>query len=607
MTGPEGTAPGGGPTPDQPSPQGPTGPHLGPAGVGPSQQEDAISPPKDEDVDQCPFGPDAPPPPELSDPDVDEWRRLDPRIIAARPLGEAAGLLWLLVVALFVGGDNGWQLRIAGVVIVILGVNGLIRWLTTRYRITEDQVLLHTGWVFRKHLSVPRDRIRTVDLTSPLLHRVFRLVVVTVGTGHSATSPDELSLNAVTAAEAEQLRVLLLQRARAGGEAAATKGAAEGAPPDGDEVGETSPAGATPREDGEPVPPPDQLSRLRRSWLRFAPLTLAGLAAFGVLFGTSYQALEGLNVEITDSSVLAGIQEWVTALPAPVLVAVAALSFLVVMVGGALVVYVVRYWKYELSREHDGTLRVRRGLLTTRSVSIEEKRLRGVEVVEPLLLRSAKGGSADAIVTGFGALSGDRDLLLPPAPVTEAHRVAELVTRTRPAPTLTGLARHPSAARRRRLVRTVVPTLGLLGGLAWAVVEGPVPMWAGYLGLVALPLAVLLGVDRYRNLGNQLADRYLVGRRGSLVRRTFALRTDGIIGWKVRRSLFQRRAGLATVVATTAAGAGHYEIQDVDVARGLAVAEAAVPGLLTPFLTEGPRPPVEHHADDLSERDGRRN
>ncbi|WP_016701220.1 PH domain-containing protein, partial [Actinoalloteichus spitiensis] len=533
---------------------------------------------------------------------------LDPRIIAARPLGEAAGLLWLLVVALFVGGDNGWQLRIAGVVIVILGANGLIRWLTTRYRITEEQVLLRTGWVFRKHLSVPRERIRTVDLTSPLLHRVFRLVVVTVGTGHSATSPDELSLNAVTATEAEQLRVLLLRRAQPGSETApATNAAGEGPLPPGAEVGETPSSEAVPPASGESAPPPDQLSRLRRSWLRYAPLTLAGLAAFGVLFGTSYQALEGLNVEITDSSVLADVQEWVTALPAPALVAFAALSFLVVMVGGALVVYVVRYWKYELSREHDGTLRVRRGLLTTRSVSIEEKRLRGVEVVEPLLLRSAKGGSADAIVTGFGPLSGDRDLLLPPAPATEAHRVAGLVTGRRPAPTLTGLARHPRAALGRRLVRTVVPALGLLGGLAWAVVEGPVPVWAGYLGLVALPLAVLLGLDRYRNLGNQLADRYLVGRRGSLVRRTFALRTDGIIGWKVRRSLFQRRAGLATVVATTAAGAGHYEIQDVDAARGLAVAEAAVPGLLTPFLTDGPRPPVGHHADDLSEQAEGRN
>jgi putative membrane protein len=63
-----------------------------------------------------------------------------------------------------------------------------------------------------------------------------------------------------------------------------------------------------------------------------------------------------------------------------------------------------------------------------------------------------------------------------------------------------------------------------------------------------------------------------------------ALQRHGIIGWTVRQSVFQRRAGLATVRATTAAGAGAYAIRDVGTGTGLDTADVALPGLLAPFL-----------------------
>jgi putative membrane protein len=59
---------------------------------------------------------------------------------------------------------------------------------------------------------------------------------------------------------------------------------------------------------------------------------------------------------------------------------------------------------------------------------------------------------------------------------------------------------------------------------------------------------------------------------------------EGIIGWNVERSFFQRRAGLATLTATTAAGHQHYDVQDVDLGEALRVAEELVPGLAGPFL-----------------------
>ena len=62
------------------------------------------------------------------------------------------------------------------------------------------------------------------------------------------------------------------------------------------------------------------------------------------------------------------------------------------------------------------------------------------------------------------------------------------------------------------------------------------------------------------------------------------LRTEGIIGWNLRQSFFQRRAGLVTLTATTAAGRQSYPITDLDGAAALTLADQAVPGLLTEFL-----------------------
>src|SRR5699024_4251973 len=47
-----------------------------------------------------------------------------------------------------------------------------IRWLVTRYRVTPAYVELKTGVVFRRHRSIQRDRIRSIDIEAKLRHRL---------------------------------------------------------------------------------------------------------------------------------------------------------------------------------------------------------------------------------------------------------------------------------------------------------------------------------------------------------------------------------------------------------------------------------------------------
>jgi putative membrane protein len=94
----------------------------------------------------------------------------------------------------------------------------------------------------------------------------------------------------------------------------------------------------------------------------------------------------------------------------------------------------------------------------------------------------------------------------------------------------------------------------------------------------------LVGWDRARVLGHTLTRGYLVARQGSVLRRTVALQRGGVIGWKVRQSPFQRRAGVVTVEAVTAAGRGAYAVLDVTPAEAAALMATVTPDTIEPLL-----------------------
>src|SRR5207302_2414966 len=148
------------------------------------------------------------------------WRRLDPRMLIVHPVREVARLLPVLAGVFFAGSSTGrgalWGLVGAGMAVGL----GLLRWFTTTYRVAGGQVQVRRGLLRRRVVSVPLDRVRTVDISASALHRVLGLVRVTLGTGLSdRKSNDALRLDGLSAAEAGRLRDERLYRR--GGEAAA--------------------------------------------------------------------------------------------------------------------------------------------------------------------------------------------------------------------------------------------------------------------------------------------------------------------------------------------------------------------------------------------------
>ena len=241
----------------------------------------------------------------------------------------------------------------------------------------------------------------------------------------------------------------------------------------------------------------------------------------------------------------------------------------------------VTNWGFRLTRSRGAaTWHLTRGLFTTRETTLDDDRVAGVNLSEPLGLRAARGARLSAIVTGLDRKQQGSSTLVPPGPRAVVERVAREVLDT-PEPVDTPLVGHGPRAARRRWTRALVPTALEAGALVVAVLLGA-PSWL-LAGLLLLPLAALLALDRIRSLGHALVAGYLVSRSGSLVRRRRILEVDHVIGWNFTSTWFQRRAGLTTLVATTAGGSQTVPVLDVPEEEAVRVAHAALPDLVAQF------------------------
>lgn len=487
-----------------------------------------------------------------------DWLRLDRRMLLIHPVQELVKFLPALVGVAIAGGAGGlgpWSLIAIAVPVAL----GIARYLTTAYRIHDGRIELRRGILQRRTTSARLERVRTVDVSATLWHRVLSLATLTVGTGSVGTDEDErLTLDGLPRAAASALRADLLSGLRAPTASPSLSTA-------------TSPAfdAAAPPQ----APPAEfEVVRFRPRWLLYAPFTSTGLIAAAALLGIAAQGVETLGVRLRFDG---------SDLPALTGVLILALVLIVLLTGLVLAVagYVVTNWDFRLARS-GGSWHVRRGLLTTRETSLDEKRVAGVSVGEPAVLRGVHGGHLNAIVTGADS-SGASTVLVPTAPAAAVHHAAATVLgRTQP---LDGPLRpHGSAATRRRLTRafnSTLPLIAIVAGAAW---------WAGTwwpVGLVPVLLAAALfvGVDRARGLGHAWSDGFVVMRSGSIARRRTALADEHIIGWNLTDSWFQRRVGLVSVAATTAGASGSTAVYDVPTADAYSLAEQATPGLLGQF------------------------
>lgn len=471
------------------------------------------------------------------------WQRLNPRMLLVHPITELVKFLPVLIGLLIAGGASGsgpWALLGVGIPVSL----GVVRYLTTTFRVTGARVELRRGLLQRHTLSTPLDRVRTVDLTASPIHRVLGLATVVIGTGSAvADDDDRLVLDALPRPDADALRHHLLAALTA--------------------------ASATP---GAPPPPEAVVARFSPRWLWYAPFSGTVLVAAGALLGTTAPLFDSLQIRVSEEDL---------AFFSPAVVAGLAVAALLLVATLAVLGYLVVNGGFVLARQ-GAAWHVRRGLLTQRETSIDVARLAGATIGEPAVLRLARGRRVNAIVTGLGGDQESSTMLLPPAPRATAVATATAVLGN-PEPVSGGLRRHGRAALTRRYSRALLGAAPVvLAAVVAAVAGAPVAVLG--LAVLAVLVALALAADRVRALGHGHLAGHVVTRSGSVLRRREALADAHVIGWNLRATWFQRRAGLVTLAATTAGGAGRVEALDVPVPDAVGLALAATPGLLEEFL-----------------------
>ncbi|GLY92447.1 PH domain-containing protein [Actinoallomurus iriomotensis] len=494
-------------------------------------------------------------------PPVTSWERLDARLIPAHLSLLAAPSAAFGGTLLVTGGTLGLQalITLGSILITFLTVTGfgLMRFLTTRYRITGERIELRSGLLFRSERTLALDRVRSVDLSANPVQRALGLTSVRIGTGEqTASSGRRLALDGVGRARAVEVRREILSRRATA---------------------------------GRPVAEDDAIATMDWTWVRYGPLTIWGVGGLSAAVGATYRTLHEMKVDPLRLGFVKDIERQYGSVP--LWFGILATVLVVVGLGAiASTVTLIEGWSgYRIERGAGGVISIRRGLLGTRSVTVEERRLSGVEHREPMLLRWAGGARENAVASGLGNRDENRRrrLLTPPMPRAEALEVAASVLPEDESPlSPAGLRTHPRVALRRRITRglvliaAIVAALTVLGGsLSTSFLYA-----AGICTLTLIPGVLALAFGAYRALGHELRGGYLVTRAGVFARSTVALKRTDIVGWSISRSIFQRRADLLTLGAATAAGENCYKIRDVACSDGLAFAEEAVPDLLAPFL-----------------------
>ncbi|MEV8434615.1 PH domain-containing protein [Streptomyces chartreusis] len=269
---------------------------------------------------------------------------------------------------------------------------GFLTWWYTHFAVTDAELRIRTGLVFRRTAHIRLERIQAIDVTQPLLARVAgvaKLKLDVIG----ADKKDELAF--LGAEEARALRAELLARA------------AGFAPETAHEVGEA---------------PSQQL-------LRVPPGVLATSL---VLTGATWATLGAALVVPTVLWLVTGSAWTVLATAIP----------LVGAAGASSVGRFVTEYDWTVGESQDG-LRIDHGLLDRAHETVPPGRVQTVRIVEPLLWRRRGWVRVELDVAGSA-----NSLLLPVAPREVAESVVARVLPGVTVPSRASLSRPPRRAGR---------------------------------------------------------------------------------------------------------------------------------------------------------------
>ncbi|WP_049923265.1 PH domain-containing protein [Halopiger djelfimassiliensis] len=430
-----------------------------------------------------------------------------------------------------------WTFVLAPLGFVVGVAYGVGYYYRFEYGITPDTFDVRSGVLSRRSREIPYRRIQNVDIAQGVVQRLLGLAVVSIETAGGGET--EATLSFVSESEAKRLQERIRRRTaelkdrRRTADASGDSETDDRASTIADSPDST--AERPPKPDDEPTPTPRrrQLFALEPTELfLYAFTSFQPAAVAGVLF-------VGFLVMDPDSG--GGMIQRFEILA------------LLPLLYGAVITYLlsvaytfVTYYGFQLGRVGEDFV-YERGLIQRYSGSIPAEKVQSVTVTDNPAQRLFGYAGLWIETAGYGP-EGDGGSQSA-VPLAERERVRTFTEN------LTGVEspqfNGPSpVARRRYLVRYSLIAAGVVAvAAAVSLVIGFERWYLAAVVFAAVPPAAHL---RYAHLGYFVGEDHLVIRRGFWRRRTTVVPYYRIQTVSTRRSIFQRRLGLASLVVDTA-------------------------------------------------------
>ncbi len=461
----------------------------------------------------------------------DIWERLHPWTLWLPLLVSVPQIAFMAVLISFPLGIRSASM--IGLWFLLLPAAGyhVLRFFTFRFRITDSELLVQEGILWRQERRIPFSRVQDVKIQQGLVHQLVGLAKVEITTAGSEER--EVSLEVIARDLAERLKETVTSgraaRTAVGGEAKRTT-----------------------------------LVQLSVAQLLLGAVTSRMAATFGALIGVilyfKVAFFVGSALSSAETRAFERFFNWTDSwMPLKGTIGEPVMEFFwqdtlgksvfLILLGFlySLAVYVVRYGRYRLA-EDGNVLTKSHGIMRFRSSSLARGRVQALKVEEGLLRRWFQLSDVWVDSGGDRTKVEDDKKREPFVPVIRASGAYALIGDV-----------LPDLQDAQPLLRRVSPKAILRGSKKfWLVILvvmlgniGPLG-WFTLLFLPAFPLAYLLNIKWYKNRGYWFDERYLISRKGWFNRQTLYLPIRVVQNVSLTQSPFDRRLGLATLAVDTA-------------------------------------------------------
>lgn len=473
-----------------------------------------------------------------------EKKRMHPIAIVSNLFAGIKDFLFPIIAFIFVGLSGDMRtiffLLIAVLFLVSAVMSAIISWFRFVYWIEDQEVRIETGVFVRKKRYIPFHRIQSISTSQGILQRLFNLVKMSIETAGGET---EAVLTAIPRTEADRIQRYIKEakmekvQAIAGGDVAR----------EGEQIPDEEHSATSFTEERE------HIFSLSIGEVFLVALTSGG--AIGVIVGVLAFASELGEYLPLDWVFDRFLQSFSSDFYTIIILIIFAL---VVAYLIAIIQSMLRYAHFTVEKTEENLI-VSHGLLEKRSVTVPLNRVQGFVIYEGLIRKFFGLATLSIINAGVSdkdELSGEVII----APLIERSRCADLMKRCLPEYTIdVPFTPVPERAKIRYVFRPMyIVLVPVLAGLFF------LKLW-GFLLLLALPLFGFLGYKAYEFAGWNITGNQLALRSRFFTARTVYVLKHRIQSLDVRRTWFQRRKELTTVLAHMLSGRGLISGKTVDV------------------------------------------